>query len=114
MNLSEARILLLALLNVRNAAAASYDVQLYVTALKDELRQSACEVWVNDEQWATFRESVYERHGPLNGKFPDDLLSLVNFVVCSFVQLRIRIPLPSRPYSYLVSLLLLGARNGVW
>ena len=76
MKLSEACILLLALLNVRNvataaAAAASNNVQFDVTALKDELRQSACKLVPgrgNDTQTQTFRESVYEKHGQSSSK----------------------------------------------
>ena len=78
MNLVKAFILLLALLNV--AAAVSCDVA-DVTALKDELRLSACRLRGNDAQTQTFRESVYEKHGQTGGKFPDHPLSPVNFVV---------------------------------
>ena len=73
MNLFEACILLLALLNVRNvvAAAAGYHLQLDVTALTDGLRQSACKLVPgrgNDTQTRTFRESVYEKHGQPSSK----------------------------------------------
>ena len=70
MNLVEACILLLALLNV--SAAESCDVS-DVTALKDELRQSACRLVPgrgNDTQTRIFRESVYEKHGQPSSKFP--------------------------------------------
>ena len=93
MNLSEACILLLVLLNVGNvaaAAAASYDVQLDVTALKDELRQAACRLSsLRDyDQWQTFAESVYEKHGQQPScKFPEDLRSLVNRLLFAAVSI---------------------------
>ena len=74
MNLSEACILLLALLNVGNVVAAASCNVSDVTALKDGLRQSACKLVPgrgNDTQTRTFRESVYQKHGQSSSKFPD-------------------------------------------